>query len=274
MPEYFAHIYLLVFAKIAVGGLLSLSIPPFAQMERGFYKSTAAVYLLAAIATAGGELTLASGTGPFSPSGIEITLWSAFAAVFAVYWVSLYVKRPRLRALSYPAALVVGLVALATSAWQLAPQVSTPLAGLIPTVWAFAGAAVLGAGASGMLLGHWYLIDTGLDLAPLLRMTRFYRRALIWQIGAVTGCVAAAWLLPGQAWSSGFDSVTELLPAWLVVGRITGWGLAVMLGALISRTLAIPQTMAATGLFYIAALVVCVGEIIAHWLMFRTGLFL
>ena len=41
---------------------------------------------------------------------------------------------------------------------------------------------------------------------------------------------------------------------------------------LIGRTLAIPQTMAATGLFYIQALVVAVGEICGHWLLFRTGL--
>ena len=32
------------------------------------------------------------------------------------------------------------------------------------------------------------------------------------------------------------------------------------------------QTMAATGLFYLEALVVLVGQIAGHWLLFRTGL--
>jgi len=41
---------------------------------------------------------------------------------------------------------------------------------------------------------------------------------------------------------------------------------------LIEKTLEIPQTMAATGLFYIAALGAAVGEIASHWLLFRTGI--
>ncbi len=41
----FAHTYLLLFGKIAVGGLLSLAVPPFVALERGFFRSTGAVYL-------------------------------------------------------------------------------------------------------------------------------------------------------------------------------------------------------------------------------------
>lgn len=274
MPSFFAHIYLLVFGKIAVGGLLSLSIPPFERMERGFYKSSAAVYLLAAIAMAIGEVTLASSDGAFTPSSAELLLWPTFAAIFALYTVSLYLNRPSLRARSYPLALLSGFAALGASAWHLTPPGSGFVAGLVPVAWAFAGAAVTGAGASGMLLGHWYLIDTGLDLDPLWRMTHFYRRALAVQIITALVCIAIASVWPGTAWETGFSKVSELLPAWLVAGRVFGWGLAILLGALIARTLAIPQTMAATGLFYIASLVVAVGEIIAHWLVFRTGLFL
>jgi hypothetical protein len=58
----------------------------------------------------------------------------------------------------------------------------------------------------------------------------------------------------------------------LVVGRIVAWVLAAILLLLIRKTLEIPQTMAATGLFYIEALVGAVGQILALWLLFRTGL--
>jgi hypothetical protein len=40
---------------------------------------------------------------------------------------------------------------------------------------------------------------------------------------------------------------------------------------MIHRTLLIPQTMAATGLFYIAILAVMVGEFMGRYILFRTG---
>jgi hypothetical protein len=47
---------------------------------------------------------------------------------------------------------------------------------------------------------------------------------------------------------------------------------AAVLGVMIWRTLQIPQTMAATGLFYIAVLAVLVGEFLGRFILFRTGL--
>ena len=41
---------------------------------------------------------------------------------------------------------------------------------------------------------------------------------------------------------------------------------------MIRRVLAIPQTMAATGLFYVATLAVLVGEFLGRYFTFRTGL--
>ena len=60
--------------------------------------------------------------------------------------------------------------------------------------------------------------------------------------------------------------------ALLVAGRLLSWAMAAVLLFMAARTLAIPQTMAATGLFYIEALVVSVGQIVAHWSLLRTGL--
>jgi hypothetical protein len=59
-----------------------------------------------------------------------------------------------------------------------------------------------------------------------------------------------------------------LLVTRLVVSPIG----AAVLGVMIWRTLQIPQTMAATGLFYIAVLAVLVGEFLGRFILFRTGL--
>jgi hypothetical protein len=133
-------------------------------------------------------------------------------------------------------------------------------------------AVLLGAATSGMLLGHWYLIDRDLSLRPLQQTLALYRWCLLAQavlsVGAmvilgVTGAPPAragvADLLSGQL---------SLLLTRLAVSPV-GAGI---LGSMIRRTLDIPQTMAATGLFYIAVLAVLVGEMLGRFLLFRTGL--
>ncbi len=50
----FAACFILVFGELAWGGLFALAIPPFFNVERGFYKSSASVYLAASITTAVG----------------------------------------------------------------------------------------------------------------------------------------------------------------------------------------------------------------------------
>jgi hypothetical protein len=123
-----------------------------------------------------------------------------------------------------------------------------------------------------MLLGHWYLIETGLDLLPLERMLAFCRACVRTQLIVVPLAALVLWLWPAPTLHGAFESAFSARFFWLIVGRASAWGLALVLLALIARTLAIPQTMAATGLFYIQALTIAVGEIFAHWLLFRTGL--
>ena len=64
----FARCFLLVFCQLGVGGLLSLAVPPFHELERGFYKSSAGVFLSAALVGGAGTMDLwltrdASGVG-------------------------------------------------------------------------------------------------------------------------------------------------------------------------------------------------------------------
>jgi hypothetical protein len=84
--------------------------------------------------------------------------------------------------------------------------------------------------------------------------------------------ILTLWLWPGSPFGGAIDSAFGQRFFPLVVGRVATWMIALVLLAMIGRTLAIPQTMAATGLFYVQALTVSVGEILAHWLLFRTRL--
>jgi len=269
----FAHTYLLLFGKLAAGGLLALAVPPFSRMERGFYKSTGVVYLAMAYLMAAGEAYLyVTYRNLDIVSGASLAAWWLFTALFTAYCVTLFIDLPFLRARLFPVAVLAGIVALVATAWGYVPDGASLVAGVPYAASLLAGAAITGASTTGMLLGHWYLIDTGLDLEPLHNMLTYCRACLRLEIVVVVVGAVALYAWPGGPWAASFDLAFGDRFRLLLMARVAAWTLALILAALITRTLAIPQTMAATGLFYIQALVVAVGQICGHWLLFRTGL--
>ena len=269
MDVLFPRTFLLVFAQLAVGGLFCLSIPPFHDMDRGYYKSSALVFWgIGTLATLG-HIALWRRPGAVSIAGLngfEIALWSAFCVFGGLYLASLWYEYFVLRARFFVATWLSGLIALIVSAASFASASSLPLASVVYPANFVLGALVLGTAGSGMLLGHWYLIDQDLSLTPLWNILRFY-----------CGCLAVQILLLGigsGVLASGGGGNPELWIEyrWVFAGRlaISPLGTAA-LAAMIWRTLLIPQTMAATGLFYIAILGVTVGEMMGRYLLFRTG---
>lgn len=270
----FAHCFLLVFGQLAAGGFFALSRLPFHEIERGFYKSTAAVFLASTAVVAVGQLALLSrdAAGLSAGAALEVSLWLAMLAGGGVYLGSLWGEPYRRRAIAYLVTVLVAFLAIVTSAlrYSSAPPISVetvlyPLSFLV-------SALMLGATATGMLLGHWYLIDVGMPLGPLIRIWQLYRTSLVVQLCTLTVCLLAlhaAGATPTTAALRALWSQHQPL-FWtrLAVGPIAALGIAWM----IWRTLAIPQTMAATGLFYVAVLATFVGEFLGRFLLFRTSL--
>ncbi|MEW6272648.1 MAG: hypothetical protein AB1689_25495 [Thermodesulfobacteriota bacterium] len=264
----FARCFLLVFCQLAVGGLLSLAVPPFHELERGFYKSSAGVFLSAAAVGGGGTVYLwltraASGVSP-----LEALLWVVFIVLFALYMATLWGEAMVPRARLYAGSLLAGMAALGASAWSLF-AIGGPVLHVIATFSTLASAAALGAVTTGMLIGHWYLIDPGMDIEPFQRCFRFFV-ATLWVEIAALAAILFGLLLTGSAFTGvgALHTYFELLILRLVLGPVA----ALVIAAMIRRVLAIPQTMAATGLFYIATLAVLVGEFLGRYFTFRTGL--
>src|SRR5208283_5305684 len=71
----FAVCFLLVFGELAFGGMFALAIPPFFKIERGFYKSTACVYLASALmATVGLGMLAWRATANIIPSSTSLAI--------------------------------------------------------------------------------------------------------------------------------------------------------------------------------------------------------
>ena len=266
----FSACFLLVFGQLAVGGLAALAVPPFSVLERGFYKSSAGVFLGCAVLYLAATIDLA--VRERIPIGRgEIALWAAFTTVLAGYMASLWGDTGRRRARAFAAALFLGLAALSASAgrYRVGPLLS-PATVLYPLAFV-TGALALGAVATGMLLGHWYLIDLGLSIEPMRRLFRYFVAVVLLHAGVLALTILVMALGPAAgtaAVASLWHEHGPLLAARFLLGPLAALGLGVM----IHRTLQIPQTMAATGLFYIAILFVLVGELLGRLILFRTSL--
>jgi hypothetical protein len=272
--DVFPRAFLLVFCQLAVGGLFCLAIPPFHELERGYYKSSATVYVSLAALALVGRIALWWNTSGADAGWqlVEIGLWAVFVGSASAYLVSLWGDRIVVRARLFGASWLSGCAALAVLAegYRQAPFISFET--LIFPLSFLLSALLLGVAASGMLLGHWYLIDRDLSLDPLNRTLTVYRRGLAAQLILFIGAALVLGLAgapPARAgvWAL-FSTQLALLSTRLTVSPFASAGL----GWMIRRTLDIPQTMAATGLFYIAVLAVLVGELLGRFLLFRTGL--
>ncbi|HTO58753.1 MAG TPA: hypothetical protein VMJ74_13210 [Pseudomonadales bacterium] len=272
--DLFPRCFLLVFGQLAVGGFLALSVPPFHVIERGFFKSSAGVYLFFGLIAALGKsaLLFRNPTGAVAGDWLEATLWWIFVVAAAVYLWTLWGERMILRARAFVATWASGAFALIVSAqaYRLAGVASFETV-LYPLSF-LASAVLLGSVLTGMLLGHWYLIDRDLPLQPFNAMLRFFATMLGIQVGLMLLDLALFAVAGGAATASRvsllFSDHATLLAVRVLVGPLTSGVLAWM----IWQTLKVPQTMAATGLFYIAILAVLVGEFMGRFILFRTSL--
>jgi len=271
----FSNSFLVFLYQIAFGGLLAVAGTPFHEIERAFYKSTAGVLYVIALLELWGESSLwMQGTLQASAWGtrLEIIFHLIFVLAFSCYMASLWMELPSFRARSFAISILTGLAGLMLSAHRFYHAPLLSLETLIYPSMFFVSALLLGSVTVGMLIGHWYLIDTGQSLDPFVRIYKFFVFSLIAQ------CVLFA-LSPVLLHFFGVPSTVKAMEQlWrehstlLVTRVIVGQCAPLVLSWMIWRTLLIPHTMAATGLFYIALLGVFVGEILGRQIIALTAL--
>ena len=273
--QAFPTSFLLLFYQVSLGGLFAIAATPFHQLERGFYKSTAGVLFVVGFLGLLGKadiywksLSLGIGPGP----AVELSFYVLFLLFFALYLISLWGEHVVFRARSFSLALLTGLAGLVTSAHGFTQASLWSLETILYPLSFFLSALLLGGVTVGMLLGHWYLIDTGQSIDPFVRIFKFFCITLIIQ-------VAFFLLLPLLLYLFGNPNTVRALQrlweehAFLLWTRVlVGQAAPIIISIMIWRTLKIPHTMAATGLFYTALLGVFVGEILGRQILALTSL--
>jgi hypothetical protein len=271
----FSSSFFIFFYQVALGGLFALAATPFHELERGFYKSTGGVLFMIALIGLWGKSRIywQSLAHSFTPAiAAEIVFHVLFAVFFACYMVSLWGERQRFRARSFSSCLLTGLAGLILSAHNFYDAPVGSVETFIYPLSFLLSALLLGSVTVGMLIGHWYLIDTGQSLDPFVRIYKFFVVVLIIQ-------TVFFLLFPPLLYYSGLSrSVANLQRLWsnhstlLIIRLLVGQAAPLILSWMIWRTLLIPHTLAATGLFYIALLGVFVGEILGRQILTLTFL--
>jgi hypothetical protein len=271
----FSGSFLLFFYQIAIGGLFALSATPFHELERAFYKSTGGVLFAIAVLGIWGKSpaywqTISNGVS--FAAGTEILFHTLFVLLFAAYVISLWSDNQVFRARSFAACLLCGLMGLIFSAHGFYDAPFWSLETFIYPITFFLSALLLGTVTVGMLIGHWYLIDTGQTLEPFFRIYKFFVVSLAVQTIFLLISAGALYSVGTSASWTGLKLLWTSHPTLFAMRVVAGQVAPLILSWMIWRTLLIPNTMAATGLFYIALLGVFVGEILGKQILSLTSL--
>ena len=121
-----------------------------------------------------------------------------------------------------------------------------------------------------MLLGHWYLVETSLSIRPLSVGSSLFSGAVGLRIG-----VAIIALIYGGVAALRIADLSDLIystPALFFGFRVlTGLLFPAFLAVMIRNTVRIRSTQSATGLLYVALILVLFGELTAAFLEVATG---
>ena len=260
--------FLALLHQVSVGSLIPLLFLEGVG-KRGFFKLVALTALFLEGIALGIQLRC---------SMLDVRCWSLgsgvlFLLLLAIFTAFLFLKderrsSPSLRSgqrLFLRLALLGGAVHLFLAALPFASHQSLVTSHQPPVLLIlsfFTSALFLGSVVTAMLLGHWYLVEPGLSIRPFKRLTALYLGSGLLQ-GFVVLVSTLFGILGGPA-----SKMALATYQYALIGRIgLGIFLPLSVGALVWETLKIPHTQAATGLLYVAILLVVAGELLGRYLL-------
>jgi hypothetical protein len=241
----------LVLAEAVAGSLAFLWLTPlWSEVKRGFFKLVGAI--AAAIALAAWWAADAGAVAGDDAGRWSVRLALASLVVTGLATALLFARRT-------VAARIVGVASVPAAVAVLFAMAATGRQSYVPALFALlAGAAFLGSVLDGLLLGHWYLTDRGLDRRPIDRATT--------QMLIAVAVEAVAVISGGFGGTGGNESFNPLLTAgalapWIALGMV---GTTALIGVMVKATLRGQRASAvqsATGFFYLAVVTAFTAEV-------------
>lgn len=203
---------------------------------------------------------------PFRPGEIQNVLVTAVAVAAGLFAAAQYLKSERAGVAAGALVAVLGGAALVTSADLIA---GWPVA--LAALSLLGGALFLGAVANGMMLGHWYLNQPGLEPGALRRLTHL---ALVGIGSSGLLGLAAVRLLAGATTDGAVLGLTGFGAGFGVAFYLVWVALLAFSGGVVwmaRRCVNIRSIQSATGLYYVALLTSGTSEFVLRYLMVNSS---
>jgi hypothetical protein len=243
----------LLASHLAAGGLFVTSVLTMANTLPGSFLRFCA-------ASAAGAATL----GGLVDQGPSRWIWIGFAVASGIWYALLRGGRGRGKSTAVLIA-ITSVAALVVSA-KIASGDDSNLA----IAGAVSSSLLLGAVTVTMLLGHWYLVDTSLSIAPLRDGALWFSIAVFLRWGVVLLVLGyGGWevLRVNRA----ADLIFSTNGLFFLFRSLMGLVAPLLLAGLIWQTVKMRSTQSATGLLYVALVLVLFGELVSQFLFVMTG---
>jgi hypothetical protein len=263
-----SEILFLLFSQLSVGGVLLLAAIARRQLGLSFFRLNGMIFFLLFGVAVPGVPTGGSG-GLWSQAVVALTL--AYAVTLFVYVVLFWIKKEYHPVGWLYGAAALGLALIAASgglysaragAASFAPGI--PVSFLLSTL-------VLGSSMLGMLLGHRYLTSPNLPMSHLNLLAWIFLVAIVLQ--GMFSALTFTFGLPSEV-VGGALRLETVLGLFLWIRVALGIVVPLVLAVMIINTIRYQANMSATGLLYIAALMVLAGEAFSRYLLLAESILL
>ena len=257
----FKTVTFLLFSQLAVGGLISIALVPDPAGKRFFrFCGVCCAILLAA--------ALSVSSVPF-----EVAVWLGICLIatgpfiFLIQQDQFSIARKAL-----VVAAGAGCVGLAANALLVSSPEMPMWVSAASVVYQISGAAFIGSVIFGMTLGHWYLIVPTLPIGPLRKLTllMIVTTGLRTVLLIVVLVLGASSQIPEIA--ATIDSFSRLAGLFFWARTLFGILGPIVICYMTWETVKLNATQSATGLLYVATILVLIGETMSLYLYHSTHL--
>ncbi len=261
-----------MFSQLGVGMMLALLFLDARRIGSGFFKF--------ASLTAGILMGVPLAFDFFFPSPFRTGYGAVVLLLVSIILTILYNRVMNLDKFDAGLGLLIAAVAtgLGSIVWDsLAFNQLLNIAGIQHWLLVFnnlAAAAILGTVLLAMVFGHWYLVIPKLSIDHLMKLTKVLMGTVLLRMISVVVTLGLIKLEPSLSLKTVLSVLmVSLFPGLFFWTRlICGIIAPIILAVMIHSTVQIKHTQAATGLLYVAVIVLLLGEFMSKFLVFDVQL--
>ncbi len=269
------EIIFLVFGQLAVGGVFLMALPVLDTVGIWFFRTNGLVFLITVIL--GLALFPVTWTDwaamllEFDMIGAVFLLFVFFILLLFIYNLRLWFRHPHHSRTLLFAASLLGSIAIVMSAGYYLPEDRSFFRLFSLSVYFLNSSLLLGAGVLGMLLGHSYLTHADLSIVPLRKLAKLFMILVF--VEAVFVLISLVIAAPTERLQNAFF-IRSFEGLYLWIRILIGIVGPVILAPMIVQTVKERATMSATGLLYVAMMMVIIGEIFSRFFLLLDASFL